>query len=186
MKVILLLMFSCCHVWLFVTPWTIAHQAPLSMGFLRQEYGNGLPSPCPDNRDVWCMYKGSRVLGSLLPSSLPPSFPPAPSPPCLLNEWIGRSCLLANALLEPQRQPRLWPPGCSASDSTMPPLVEVCDQSQGFAQLGVGSLPGGEAEGLVGNGQGPRGRNTHHGGKRVSRSSQGHLSGVRDSARQEC
>ena len=29
------------HVQLFVTPWTIAHQAPLSMGFSRQEYWNG-------------------------------------------------------------------------------------------------------------------------------------------------
>ena len=28
---------------LFVTPWTVAHQAPLSMGFFRQEYWNGLP-----------------------------------------------------------------------------------------------------------------------------------------------
>ena len=26
-----------------VTPWTIAHQAPPSMGFPRQEYWNGLP-----------------------------------------------------------------------------------------------------------------------------------------------
>ena len=30
------------HVRLFVTPWTVAHQAPLSMGFSRQEYWNGL------------------------------------------------------------------------------------------------------------------------------------------------
>ena len=29
------------HVWLFVTPWTVAHQAPLSMGFSRQEYWMG-------------------------------------------------------------------------------------------------------------------------------------------------
>jgi len=29
---------------LFVTPWTVAHQAPLSMGFSRQEYWSGLPS----------------------------------------------------------------------------------------------------------------------------------------------
>ena len=28
----------CSHVWLFVAPWTIAHQAPLSMEFSRQEY----------------------------------------------------------------------------------------------------------------------------------------------------
>ena len=32
---------------LFVTPWTIAHQGPLSMGFSRQEYWSGLPFPPP-------------------------------------------------------------------------------------------------------------------------------------------
>ena len=35
------------HVWLFVTPWTIACQAPLSLGFSRPEYCNGLPFPPP-------------------------------------------------------------------------------------------------------------------------------------------
>ena len=29
----------------FVTPWTVAQQAPLPMGFLRQEYWSGLPFP---------------------------------------------------------------------------------------------------------------------------------------------
>ena len=33
------------QVQLFVTPWTAAHQAPLSMGFSRQEYWSGLPCP---------------------------------------------------------------------------------------------------------------------------------------------
>ena len=32
---------------LFVTPWTVAHYAPLSMGFSRQEYWSGLPCPPP-------------------------------------------------------------------------------------------------------------------------------------------
>ena len=32
---------------LFVTLWTVAHQAPLSMGFFRQEYWSGLPVPSP-------------------------------------------------------------------------------------------------------------------------------------------
>ena len=32
------------RVQLFATPWTVAHQAPLSMGFSRQEYWSGLPS----------------------------------------------------------------------------------------------------------------------------------------------
>ena len=34
-------------VWLFVTPWTAARQAPLFMGFSRQEYWSGLPCPPP-------------------------------------------------------------------------------------------------------------------------------------------
>ena len=35
------------HVWLLVTPWTAAYQAPPSMGFSRQEYWSGVPSPSP-------------------------------------------------------------------------------------------------------------------------------------------
>ena len=35
------------HVWVFMTLWTIAHQAPLSMGFFRQEYWSGLPFSSP-------------------------------------------------------------------------------------------------------------------------------------------
>ena len=31
----------------FVTPWTVARQAPLPMGFSRQEYWSGLPFPSP-------------------------------------------------------------------------------------------------------------------------------------------
>ena len=38
---------SLSHVRLFVTLWTIAHKAPLSMGFSRQEYWSGLPFPSP-------------------------------------------------------------------------------------------------------------------------------------------
>ena len=42
-------MWSCVlsHVRLLVTPWTVAHQAPLSMGFSRQEYWRGLVLPSP-------------------------------------------------------------------------------------------------------------------------------------------
>ena len=39
--------FSC--VRLFVTLWTVAHRAPLSMGFSMQEYWSGLPMPSPGN-----------------------------------------------------------------------------------------------------------------------------------------
>ena len=45
----------CCCCWVtklcptLETPWTVARQAPLSMGFPRQEYWNGLPFPSPGN-----------------------------------------------------------------------------------------------------------------------------------------
>ena len=39
--------YSLSHVRLYVTPWTVAYQAPLSMGFSRQEYWSGLPCPPP-------------------------------------------------------------------------------------------------------------------------------------------
>ena len=38
---------SLSRVRLFATPWTAAHQAPPSMGFSRQEYWSGVPSPSP-------------------------------------------------------------------------------------------------------------------------------------------
>ena len=47
-------MLSCfSHVRLFATPWTVASQAPLSMGFSRQEYWSGLPCPAPGEFS-WC------------------------------------------------------------------------------------------------------------------------------------
>ena len=42
---LLLLLSHFSHVQLCVTPWTAAYQAPLSMGFSRQEYWTGLPLP---------------------------------------------------------------------------------------------------------------------------------------------
>jgi len=38
---------SLSRVWLLATPWTVAYQAPLSMGFSRQEYWSGVPLPSP-------------------------------------------------------------------------------------------------------------------------------------------
>ena len=43
-KCVLLVSLSCST---FVNPWTVAHQAPLSMGFSRQEYWSGLPFRSP-------------------------------------------------------------------------------------------------------------------------------------------
>ena len=47
--------FTCVHAKLLqscltlATPWTVAHQVPVFMGFPRQEYWNGLPFPSPGN-----------------------------------------------------------------------------------------------------------------------------------------
>ena len=41
---------SLSSVRLFVTPWTVAYQAPPSMEFSRQEYWNGLPFPSPESQ----------------------------------------------------------------------------------------------------------------------------------------
>ena len=40
------------RVRLSVTPWTVAYQAPPSMGFSRQEYWSGLPFPSPGEKSV--------------------------------------------------------------------------------------------------------------------------------------
>ena len=40
---------------LFVTPWPVAHQVPLSMGFSRQEYWSGLPFPSSKNSKLLCI-----------------------------------------------------------------------------------------------------------------------------------
>ena len=41
------------HVWLFMTRWTVAHQAPLSMGFSGQDYWSGLSCPPPKDLPNW-------------------------------------------------------------------------------------------------------------------------------------
>ena len=50
------------HARLFVTPWTAAHQAPLSMKFSRQGYGSGLPFPSPGDLPNPGIEPGSPVL----------------------------------------------------------------------------------------------------------------------------
>ena len=57
---------------LFVTPWTVAYQAPLSMGFSRQQYWNGLPFPSPGDLPNPEIEPGSPALqADTLPSELP-------------------------------------------------------------------------------------------------------------------
>ena len=50
------------HVWLFASPWTVAYQASLSMGFSRQEYWSGLPFPSPGDLPDTGIEPGSPAL----------------------------------------------------------------------------------------------------------------------------
>ena len=49
----LLLLSRFSHVRLCATPWTAAYQAPLSMGFSRQEYWSGVPLPSPIHLTIY-------------------------------------------------------------------------------------------------------------------------------------
>ena len=54
------------------TPWTVAHQAALSMGFFRQEYWSGLPFPSSGDLSDPGIKPGSSVLQAVsLPTELP-------------------------------------------------------------------------------------------------------------------
>ena len=53
---------SLSRVRLFATPWTVANQAPPSMGFSRQEYWSGLPFPSPGDLPDPGMEPGSPTL----------------------------------------------------------------------------------------------------------------------------
>ena len=59
------------RVWLFVTSWTVVRQAPLSMGFSRQEYRNRGPFPTPGDLP-------NSGIESVSPALQVDSLPPAP------------------------------------------------------------------------------------------------------------
>ena len=63
------------HVWLFAIPWTVAHQAPPSTEFSRQEYWSGLPFPSPVDLPNPDIEPGSRTLQA---DSLPTEPPGKP------------------------------------------------------------------------------------------------------------
>ena len=65
------------RVRLFDTPWTVAHQVPLSMEFSRQEYWDGLPFPSPgDLPNLEIEPQSPALQGDSVPSE-PPEAPEA-------------------------------------------------------------------------------------------------------------
>ena len=66
---------SLSRVRLFATLWTITYQAPLSMGFSRQEYRSGLPFPSPGDLPDPGIEPGSPALQADALTSEPPGKP---------------------------------------------------------------------------------------------------------------
>ena len=82
-------------VQLFVTPWTVAHQAPLSMGFSRQEYWSELPFPSPGDLPDPGIEPRSPTLQADALTSEPPGKPDGGVGKSQMSEWqkiLGRRC----------------------------------------------------------------------------------------------
>ena len=73
------------HVQLFEILWTVAHQAPLSMGFSRQEYWSGLPFPSGDLPNPGMKPESPSLPVDSLPSK-PPGKPMLENYPAIKNE----------------------------------------------------------------------------------------------------
>ena len=67
--------WSLSRVQLFVTPWTVAYQAPMSMGFSRQESWSGLPFPSPGDLPDPGIEPGFPALEADALTSEPPGNP---------------------------------------------------------------------------------------------------------------
>ena len=85
---------SLSHVRLRDTPWTAAYQAPLSMGFSRQEYWSGVPLPSPSSMWNECNYMvvwtffGIFLLWDCNENWTSPALWPLLSFPNLLTYWV--------------------------------------------------------------------------------------------------
>ena len=83
---------------LFVIPWTVAHQAPLSMGFSRQEYWSGLPCPSPG----YLPDPGIEPRSPALQADSLPTEPPGKP----MNTGVGSLILLQGTLAKLPGKPK--------------------------------------------------------------------------------
>ena len=102
------------HAWLFATPWTVAHQAFLSMEFSRQEYWSGLSWPLTGNLSDPGIEPASLVTPVLQVDSL--LLTHRGSPLWLLWKWKSA---LSNSL-RPHRLYRPWnSPGQNTGEGSL-------------------------------------------------------------------
>ena len=119
----------CTHTWLFspvwrfVTPWTLAHQAPLSMEFSRQEYWSRMPFPSTGVLPN----PGSEPRSPALQANSLPSEHPG-SPPNLLQSVHFSGSVMSNSL-RPHEPQHTRPPCPSPTPAVYPdscPLTQWC------------------------------------------------------------
>ena len=89
MLLLLLLLSHFSRVLPFATPWTIAYQAPQSMGFSRQEYWSGLPFPSPGDLPDPGIEPRSPTLQADALTSEPPGKP---------NKHLRNTLILASVI----------------------------------------------------------------------------------------
>ena len=109
---------------LLATPWTAAYQAPLSMGFSRQEYWSGVPLPSPIESSCYCYcycYVISVVSNSVQPHRR--------QPPRLCRPWdspgkntgVGCHFLLQCMKVNSETEVAQWCPTlCDSIDCSLP------------------------------------------------------------------
>ena len=92
-------------VWLFVTLWTVAHQAPLSVEFPRQEYWSGCLFPSPEDRPDPEIEPVSPALAGRFFITEPPAKPPKD---CISSFQFSRSAI--SDYLRPHESQHARPP----------------------------------------------------------------------------
>ena len=157
------------HVRLFSISWTVAHQAPLSMGISRQEYWSGSPCPPPGDLPDPGNEPASPVSPALRVDSLPTE-PPGKPWLLLLIYWkllrllatpSSSRCLIKVALTPPPPTPGPAPRGLLDADTCAQesdPLLQVSPSlgktDQAYGQWCI-RVPGLEAVTCLGSTLGP-------------------------------
>ena len=94
MLLLLLLLHHFSRVWLCATPYTAAHQAPLSLGFSRREHWSGLPFPSPMHESEKWKWSHSVVSSCLQTHALQPTRLLHPRDFPSKSTGVGCHCLL--------------------------------------------------------------------------------------------
>ena len=99
---------SLSRVPLFATPWTVAYQAPLTMGFSKQEYWSGLPFPSPGDLPDPGIEPGSPALQADALPSEPPGKPPKFTIPNAKSCLSNFAPISTSILVSQTKPPKLW------------------------------------------------------------------------------